>query len=335
MFCSNCGQQVSSKQKFCSHCGAENQNVTYDLKNENLSNDSYSQSSGKAQINTLFNRDVLINYLNNLQTLEFAKHKLNQEKRDMEYRIDSLCIPRSVGYVSIIEDCGAFLGLSGLAVVVFFISLWINSGLKGDGFLSIFDGLLGPIITFIMFVAVVVAIGSIIFAIGCYISSRREVRVNTKNEENRLEVERVKKEQLTSILPLVENDLTKTSDLLNAAYAINIIPAKYRNIYAVYFLYEYISTSAVSLNEALYHCDLDEISKKLDTIIEQQQEIIMELARSNALNEQIVRQNEETLKHAIAVENNTALAAQYSQVAAINSNTVSQIQSYYFFKNAL
>ncbi len=335
MFCSNCGKEISNNQKFCCHCGAENNSNAASVGNQAIINRSHSSPVVTNHVNTIFNRNVLINYLNNLQTLEFAKHKLNQEKRNIEYRIDSLCIPQSVGYVSILEDCGPFLGLAGLAVVVFLIALWINSGLKSDGFLSIFDNLLGPIITFLMFAAVVVAIGSIIFAIGTYISLSREVRVNTQNEENRLEAERVEKERLTSILPLVENDLTKTCDLLDAAYGINIIPAKYRNIYAAYFLYEYISTSAVSLNEALYHCDLDEISKKLDTIIEQQQEIIMELARSNALNEQIVRQNEETLKYAIAAENNTALAAQYSQVAAINSNTVSTIQSYYFFKNGL
>lgn len=335
MFCSNCGKEMSNNQKFCCHCGAENKSNTVDEDNQIIINRCNSSPVVTNQVSNIFNRGVLINYLNNLQTLEFAKHKLTQEKNNIEYQINSLCIPQSVGYVSILEDCGPFLGLTGLAMVVFLITLWINSGLKGDGFLSIFDNLLGPIITFLMFAAVVVAIGSIIFAIGTYISLSREVRVNTQNEKNRLEAEHVEKERLTSILPLVENDLTKTCDLLDTAYAVNIIPAKYRNIYAAYFLYEYISTSTVTLSEALYHCDLDEISKKLDTIIEQQQEIIMELARSNALNEQIVRQNEETLKYAIAAENNTALAAQYSQVAAINSNTVAQIQSYYFFKNGL
>lgn len=331
MFCSNCGKEISSNQKFCCYCGAENNSVG----KQSIINRSYSSPVVTNHASTIFNRDVLINYLNNLQTLEFAKHKLTQEKNNIEYQINSLCIPRPVHYVSILEDCGPLLGLAGFAVVVFLIALWINSGLKGDGFFSIFDNLLGPIITFIMYAAVVVEIGSIIFAVGEYIVSNRKARDEELNEKKRLENERVEKERLTNIMPLVENDLTKTCDLLDTAYAINIIPAKYRNIYAAYFLYEYISTSTVTLSEALYHCDLDEISKKLDTIIEQQQEIIMELARSNALNEQIVRQNEETLKHAIAAENNTALAAQYSQVAAINSNTVSTIQSYYFFKNGL
>lgn len=335
MFCSNCGKEISNNQKFCCHCGAENNSNITSTGNQAIINRSHSSPVVTNQASTIFNRDVLINYLNNLQTLEFAKHKLTQEKNNIEYQINSLCIPRSVHYVSILEDCGPLLGLAGFAVVVFLIALWINSGLKGDGFLSIFDGLLGPIIIFIMFVAVIVAIGSIIFAVGEYIASNRQARNEKQNEEKRLETERVEKERLISILPLVENDLTKTCNLLDTAYAINIIPAKYRNIYAAYFLYEYISTSTVTLSEALYHCDLDEISKKLDTIIEQQQEIIMELARSNALNEHIVRQNEETLRHAIATENNTALAAQYSKVAAINSNTVSTIQSYYFFKNGI
>lgn len=335
MFCSNCGKEVESNQKFCCNCGAENKSYISDENSQVIISQKESSPVIQNQINTIFNRDVLTNYLNNLQTLEFAKHKLTQEKQDMEYRINSLGHPRHVRERNTLSDYGTHFGTIGFMAAVFLIALWINSGLKGDGFLSVFDDLLSPIITLVMIAAVIIAAIFVIIAIHDHIEDGARFENETRNEAARLKSERAEKERLTTILPLVKQDLKKTSDLLDVAYAINIIPAKYRNIYAAYFLYEYISTSAVSLSEALYHCDLDEISQKLDVIIEQQQEIIMQLARSNALNEQMIRQNEETLKHAIAAENNTALAAQYSQVAAVNSNTVATIQSYYFFKNGL
>ena len=155
----------------------------------------------------------------------------------------------------------------------------------------------------------------------------------TRNEENRLKEEQAEKERLINVLPLVKRDLKQTNDLLNTAYAINIIPAKYRNLCAVYFLHKYISTSTASLSEALNQCALDEISQKLNVLVAQNQELIIKQAHSNALNKQLVRQNDEILKHAISIENNTALAAQYSQIAAINTDTIATIQGYYFFKN--
>ncbi|MDO4731245.1 MAG: zinc ribbon domain-containing protein [Clostridia bacterium] len=334
LFCSNCGKEIDTEQKFCCHCGAENKNYSspdaqITVTQTNLHPETVNQ------VNTIFNRNVLNNYLNNLQTLEFAKHKLSEEERNMQYRINSLGHPNRISPRNTISAYGGHIGGIIFMAVVFLLCIWIQSGLNGDGFFSIFDDLLGPIVGFIKVAAVIIAIIIVGVMIHDHIEDGSRFERQTQEEATRLRAERAEKERLSEILPLVKRDLKRTSELLEQAYSINIIPAKYRNIYAAYFLYEYISTSTVSLSEALYHCDLDEISRKLDVIIEQQREIIMELARSNALNEQIIRQNEETLRHAIAAENNTALAAQYSQVAAVNTNTVATIQSYYFFKNGL
>ena len=134
------------------------------------------------------------------------------------------------------------------------------------------------------------------------------------------------KERLNSCLPSLKNEIDKVEALLTDAYSINIIPSKFRNIYAAYFLYDFISTSTASLNEALLHCDLDTIQQKFDEVIQQQEAMIMELAYQNALNEKIVRQNEQILGHAIQTENNAALAAQYTKIAANNTGVVAAIQ---------
>ena len=46
----------------------------------------------------------------------------------------------------------------------------------------------------------------------------------------------------------------------------------------------------------------------------------------------MVKQNELMLKHAIETERNTALAAQYSAIAAINTDIITQMQRYYYKK---
>lgn len=329
MFCFNCGKEISNEQKFCCYCGAENKMVLSGAEEQMAPSKPISKD-------TLFNHDVLTNYLYNLQTLEFAKNLLSSEKRSLEDRIDRLgrqnqCIPGK----NTIEDYFYCYGGVIFLGIVYLVAVFLEKGLNGDGFFSIFDDLLLPVVNFVKIAAIVIAIILVVVAILDYIQDHERYNNSMKAEKERLTIELAEKDTLLIAFPVVELDLEQTEELLNEAYAINIIPDKYRNLGAVNFLYKNISTSTMTLKEALYHCDLDEISSKLSVIIEQQQEMIMQMARSNALNEQIIRQNEEMLQHAIATENNTALAAQYSQVAAINTSTVAQVQSYYFFKNGL
>ncbi|MBR5514783.1 MAG: zinc ribbon domain-containing protein [Clostridia bacterium] len=334
MFCVNCGKEIESKQKFCSACGTKNRSCISKETDRILTTKEDSVSSVDSnRINTVFNRDVLTNYLNNLQTLEFAKKRLTEEKENMESRISSLCRPGFIKARNKLSDYSMHFGIIVFMAALFLIAMWIGNALNGEGFFSTFNNEIEPLVIFAEIVSVIIAVVTFIYIISDHISDGKRIKNETKAEKERLTEEGKEKELLEKRLPLITEDLNKTSHLLDDAYTINIIPAKYRNIYGIYFLYEYISTSVVSLSEALYHCDLDEISKKLDVVIEQQKVAILEMARANALNEQMVRQNEKMLKHAIAIENNTALAAQYVRVAAVNSNTIASLQTYKYFKN--
>lgn len=153
MFCSNCGKKITPGQRFCSTCGAENK--IYES-TEFVSRSPVNVQSVE-QINTVFNRNVLTNYLSNLQTLEFAKHKLLEE-RNIEYRINSLGHPNRISLRNTLSDYGGHFGGLGFMIVVFLLCIWINSGLNGNGFFSIFDDLLGPIVIFVQIAAVIIAI---------------------------------------------------------------------------------------------------------------------------------------------------------------------------------
>lgn len=327
MFCSNCGKEILDNQKFCCYCGSENVNLS---QNQIVSSQPVSVASTSARDNQSgFNRDVLINYLNNIQTLEFAKNKLETNKDITQDNIYSLANPQNIRPP--IVDWGEHGSVIGFILFFFVVALGVKWLLSS---IDLFGGLQG-LAVLVMGLAVVALILYVIYSIKEHADGVKAYETNIANEKARMISEEKQKQKLISLIPKIDADIERTANLLNDAYSINIIPAKYRNIYGAYFLFEYISTSSVSLSEALYHCDLDEISRKLDVIIDQQREMIMELARSNALNEQIVRQNEETLKHAIAAEKNTAMAAQYAEIASINTRTVAQVQSYYFFKNGL
>lgn len=80
--------------------------------------------------------------------------------------------------------------------------------------------------------------------------------------------------------------LKRTQDELSTAYGVNIIPNKYRNIYAAYYLYDYFSSSReTDLDKILQTMLLDKIVDKLDHIISQQQDIILNQRMTMAIQE--------------------------------------------------
>lgn len=109
------------------------------------------------------------------------------------------------------------------------------------------------------------------------------------------------------------------------AYSVNIVPQQFRNLYAIYYLCEFISTSNESFSNALLQCNLEEIKQQLATVIENQREMIINQAILIAQNEEIIAQNNQNLKHLAKVENNTAFAAKYSQIAAVNAEACAWI----------
>lgn len=125
----------------------------------------------------------------------------------------------------------------------------------------------------------------------------------------------------------LNKELQEVQRLLVKAYSCNIIPGAFRNnLYAIYYLYDFINTSNESFSTALLHYDLNEIKSKLDKIISQQQEIIIQQSMLMAQNSQLFDQNQAFLKKLSNIEAsssqtayNTAQSAYYSEIAANNS----------------
>lgn len=129
-----------------------------------------------------------------------------------------------------------------------------------------------------------------------------------------------KAESMNRKYNVVVNEYYKVCELLKKAYGVNVIPEIFRNnIYSVYYLYNFISTSNESLTTALLHFDLDEIKIKLDRIIIQQEERIIQQAILTAQNEEMIKQNQIQLNKLSNIEANTDIAAQYTEIAANNA----------------
>ena len=110
---------------------------------------------------------------------------------------------------------------------------------------------------------------------------------------------------------------------LQEAYNANIIPIQFRNIQGIYYLYDYMSTSSQGLSEALMQCNLDAIKQQLNKVIQLQGETIIKQAQQNAA---LHEQNQQILEAVQATMNNTAIAAKYAQISAINSEMSLRLQ---------
>lgn len=123
-----------------------------------------------------------------------------------------------------------------------------------------------------------------------------------------------------------KDELSKVDELLNSAYAINIVPKPYRrNLAAIQYIYDYMSTSQVSLEHVLLATKIEEgieiIGAKLDILISQQEEIIFQMHRQEAQNRQLMDQNEQMLASLHRTEANTLEAAQYAQLSTSYNKT--------------
>lgn len=114
--------------------------------------------------------------------------------------------------------------------------------------------------------------------------------------------------------------------MLTSYYGQNILASQYRNLPALIYIYDYMSTSQESFRDTLIHEHMEngirKILDRLDTIISQNETIIFNQHRLEAQNNKMVYQNEEMLGSLQRAEQNTLAAAQYGELAANYSKTV-------------
>lgn len=135
---------------------------------------------------------------------------------------------------------------------------------------------------------------------------------------------------LQATLQQYKDEKWKVMNLLKEAYQANVIPLQYRDIYASTYLYRYFAYSREDdLSMALNTYVLEQIKQKLDEIIANQQEMLLNqrmiLAEQQKTNElqrqhtqmmrsklnQIVASNEERNQYLNMIESNTRVTAYF------------------------
>lgn len=315
MFCHNCGYELSGETNFCPNCG--NKTIFLEKKKENT------DTLNKDTSRTDRNREVIIRYLYNLRALEVAKEKLKKELAENTEKCKQLGVPQLFTKPKF-KNRNTIL-LYGILSFVFAAFMVFISCVHKSGLLTV-----------TAIISLIISVFYIVYYSSKQINYNREYSSYANSvsiDRKRVEQELNEKKKIEKKTEGIKKELNEAEDILEKSYCINIIPKQFRDIYSIIYLYEYLSTSQESLQSALLHYNLEEIKTKIDEVIRQQSEIILQQAIQTAHLEVIENQNTRILKHAAETEQNTALAAQYAQIAANNAEACAWINLAQYIKD--
>lgn len=284
-----------------------------------------------------YNREFLVPYLQDICALYMADRKIQNdiyEKEDKirEYQRERFVpAPREPNYESGSIGCFGYLALGVcLLGVANILMLILKPGEYDSGF------------TAFMYIC-----GLISAALGGFFFWRFCKEARDEREDNDIKWEIYQEElkqykadckqakedyrRYKTHIPFIQkeietlksekNDLEK---LLTKVYGANVIPSHYRNIYAAVYLYDWFSTSASDdLDHALSMFVLEEIKAKLDMIIEQQSEMIMNqrIIQANQMKSMELQQKHNHMMRLKLDQLQITAEEQYRYVQMIEANT--------------
>ena len=151
---------------------------------------------------------------------------------------------------------------------------------------------------------------------------KRKLNAEKKTELDKNREETIKHEEnLLSNLQKIKTECKKISEIKNSLYSINWIPLQYRDIRVIYYICDMVTTSDISIDEALKfylmqeaNNKLDEIIEILDEIIDNQHQMIMNQAVITSQNKELISKNTKMINKLASIENNTKLAADYAAI---------------------
>lgn len=268
------------------------------------------------------NRDALLVYLKDLRDLEFARVSINkafqEEKRNYNQQSNAL---REANYKSIESiEWGGFL--FALFSVLFLFALATLLNWSGA---SIF-----ALIAFILMIFYLVMLAVSVIGICKVTDNNRGIREHNRQET----LKQAEKQKQLSVLSSnwsvqsdhLQKEYNKVNTLLTDTYNLNFIPAPYRNLASMYYIYDYMSTSQASLEDTLLHEHMENgiqrILSKLDTIIAQNEQIIFQNRRQETYNQQIIQRTNQMLASLQRTEQNTLEGAHYAKISAQHTQTL-------------
>lgn len=233
-----------------------------------------------------FQRDFLVPYLQNVCSMELLREKIDAIESKYSVQVtQKQLIPKPTApakpqlkFPPITAYIFMFILSVGILACVLFIALMIFM-VDDKGFFS-YVLLIAAAIGLLMLIGMAEDPLYDIQSTWRYNKSeRRRYKYETETLDNRVHQW---KHRMDTIVPIRKKadfwygELRKAENLLDELYSVNIIPGQYRNKYAALYLYQYFSESQFDdLAMALNTFVLEEIKEKLDKIIRNQSEILI------------------------------------------------------------
>lgn len=282
------------------------------------------------------NRDAFLIYLKDLRDLEFAKNAItktyNREKDKFNDRARQL---NQTNYHKLDDLGDPVIGLIA-SVIICAICTLIAVKIRIS-----FFGILIKILCAIFGLTCFASIFYCLFLMARSANNNRHVRAHNREEdaiaaEHQKELSVVRNlwnSQSTSL----QKQLNKVDSLLKNGYSLNIIPAPYRNLASMYYIYDYMSTSQASFEDTLMHEHMENgiqrILSRLDTIIAQNEQIIFQNRQLEAQNRQMIERTDRMLASLQRTEQNTLEGKQYAQINAQHTQTIAFFKEMEFWDN--
>lgn len=289
-------------------------------------------------------RNALLLYLQNVRDLEVARYWLrvkyqreNQNYKNQKSRMQQTnfrALPEKPGGLGCL-----FWGLIVFTVLSLCMAFLLSAfGQNGESF---------ALVCVMFFCALIFGC----CAMALYMPHQKERDKYQRDHKeiirhNQLEVDRVKQNEV--ILSKLEEtwqprnvwyqqEIGKRTNLLKAFYDMNIIPVQFRNVSAICYIYDYMSTSQESLTTALFDQHMEDgirrLEAKLDSIISNLETMVYETRCIRQNSERMIAQNSGMLESLQRTESNTLQAAQYAQLSANYSKANAYFSLATYLKN--
>lgn len=163
-----------------------------------------------------------------------------------------------------------------------------------------------------------------------HVSACKEERKRNAEFRDSLPARRRELEKTKEELTRLRTDYTNAKKLRDQAYGINVVPGQYRNKYAVYYLYDFFNTSReTNLENVIQTFVLEEIKQKLDKIIQQNEQIILnqrvQIALQENQNRTIADNHREEMQRLARMESNQELQLDYQKMIEANQEVTNFI----------
>lgn len=286
------------------------------------------------------NRDALLLYLRDLRDLEFARRKIVTIYENEEYKTNKSIEEMGTPKFKIDSEKADFsilpmgLGVSAIFAAIAYFLQWLSGKLTRDVIDRLVSFCLGIISKIFWVICIIMIVVTIVSMIKDIISSRNVKKSNDK-ERQRIEGNRETIRNTKRVWELrkeyLQKEYQRVTKIQNDYYSQNILAQQYRNLPALIYIYQYMSTSRADLEVVLLHTHMEEgirrIESKLGEIIRQNEQIIFSQHIAEAQNNKLIAQNKNMLNSLGRIENNTGEAAYYSKMAANYARSIEYFQA--------